>query len=136
LNDPLQHGELQRRHRSVPPPPPPPLTAVRLVPLPELPPASASEAQRLQADLEAARAELAALEDLLEELPGIFEAKFRQRLLSLLDQQHLLAEENRQLRERLLAPARPEPTRGRLLPRLPQWLPRRAAQRRLGNPHT
>jgi hypothetical protein len=106
------------------------------VPLPELPPASGSEAERLRADLEAARAELTALEDLLEELPGIFEAKFRQRLRSLLDQQHLLAEENRQLRERLLDPARPEPTRGRFLPRLPQWLPRRAAQSRLGNPHT
>ncbi len=109
--------------------------------VPELPPApdspaSGSEAERLRAELEAARAELASLEDLLEELPGIFETKFRQRLRSLLDQQHLLTEENRQLRERLLSPARTGRGRSRFQPRLPQWLPRRAAQSRLGNPHT
>jgi hypothetical protein len=135
LNDPLQHGELERRHRFVPPPPPP-LPALRLVPLPESPAATGSEAQRLRVDLEAARAELTALEDLLEELPAIFETKFRQRLRSLLDQQFLLAEENRQLRERLIAPSRPEQGPGQFRPGLAQWLPRRAAQSRLGSPHT
>jgi hypothetical protein len=102
--------------------------------VPELPPAAGTEPQRLRSELEAARAELAALEDLLEELPSIFEAKFRQRLRSLLDQQNLLAEQNRQLRERLLAPTVPVPPGRRLLPGLPQWLPLRAAQRRLGIP--
>ena len=106
------------------------------MPLPELPPAAGGGAERLNAELEAARAELAALEDLLEELPAIFESKFRQRLRSLLDQQHLLAEENRQLKERLLAPTGPRPGAGALRRRLPQWLPRRAAQSRLGSPHT
>ena len=103
--------------------------------MPELPPASDTEPQRLRSELEAARAELAALEDLLEELPSIFEAKFRQRLRSLLDQRNLLTEQNRQLRERLLAPTAPAvPPGPRLLPGLPQWLPLRAAQRRLGIP--
>lgn len=106
------------------------------MPVPGLPPASDSGPQRLRIELEAARAELAALEDLLEELPSIFEAKFRQRLQSLLDQRNLLAEENRRLRERLLAPAGQDRGGRRFLPGLPQWLPRRAAQRRLGIPQT
>ncbi len=104
------------------------------MPLPGLPPAPETEPERLRNELEAARAELAALEDLLEELPSIFEAKFRQRLRSLLDQRNLLAEENRQLRERLLAPAGADRSGRRFLPGLPQWLPRRAAHRRLDSP--
>jgi hypothetical protein len=136
LNDPLQHGELHRRHRSAPPPPPQPLPALRIVPAPEPSADAGSEAQRLMADLEAARSELAALEDLLEQLPAIFETKFRRRLTTLLDQTRLLAEQNRQLREQLCTPPGPDHRWFRLLPGLPQREPRRAAQSRLGSPHT
>lgn len=49
------------------------------------------------------RARIAAMESLLEELPDIFEAKFRQRLQPLLEQQQRLIHDNEQLRQRLLA---------------------------------
>lgn len=77
------------------------------------------EVQLLERELAACRAEIAALHDLLEDLPGIFEAKFRQRLQPLLEQRDQLITDNRSLRQQLLAaeaapggvlaPARPTP---------------------------
>jgi hypothetical protein len=48
------------------------------------------------------RARIAAMEALLEELPGLFERKFRQRLQPLLDQQQRLLNDNADLRQQLL----------------------------------
>ena len=48
------------------------------------------------------RERIAAMEALLEELPAIFEAKFRQRLQPLLEQQQRLLSENADLRQQLL----------------------------------
>ncbi|MCP9840005.1 hypothetical protein KBY93_05060 [Synechococcus sp. J7-Johnson] len=74
----------------------------------------ATRAQLLtcQQDLERARRQLADLEELIRDLPQIFERKFHQRLQPLLDQQQLLAQDNHALREqarRLLPPAPPPP---------------------------
>jgi hypothetical protein len=64
------------------------------------------------------RARIAAMEALLEELPGIFEAKFRERLQPLLDQQQLLLSQNSDLRQQLLLlqSSAPSKRRLRLLP--------------------
>ena len=64
------------------------------------------------------RARIAAMEALLEELPAIFEAKFRERLQPLLDQQQQLLHQNADLRQQLLLlqSAEPSPRRLRLLP--------------------
>jgi chromosome segregation ATPase len=65
-----------------------------------------------QQDLERARRQLADLEELIRDLPQIFERKFHQRQQPLLDQQQLLAQDNQALREqarRLLPPAPPPP---------------------------
>lgn len=70
-----------------------------------------STLRRLEMELAAARDEVEALHQMLEDLPEIFERKFRQRLQTVLDhQQHLLVD-NRALRERLyaLAPAAGSP---------------------------
>lgn len=74
----------------------------------------ATKAQLLtcQQDLDRARRQLADLEELIRDLPQIFERKFHQRLQPLLDQQQLLAQDNYALREqarRLLPPAPPPP---------------------------
>jgi chromosome segregation ATPase len=74
----------------------------------------ATKAQLLtcQQDLERTRRQLADLEELIRDLPQIFERKFHQRLQPLLDQQQLLAQDNYALREqarRLLPPAPPPP---------------------------
>ena len=53
--------------------------------------------------------QLAELDQLIVDLPGIFERKFAQRLQPLLERQRLLSEDNQALREhlqRLLPPAR------------------------------
>ena len=65
--------------------------------------------QRLELELAAARAEAAALHEMLEDLPEIFERKFRQRLQSTLDQQQRLLADNQALREQvyMLAPGAP-----------------------------
>ena len=82
------------------PPPPQPLSS------------SGEEALRirqLEQELAAARDESEALHQMLEDLPEIFERKFRQRLQAVLEhQQHLLAD-NQTLRDRLFAlgPAAP-----------------------------
>lgn len=57
--------------------------------------------QHLEQQLEALRDEAAALQELLEELPEIYERKFRQRLQAILEQQQLLLEDNHLLREQL-----------------------------------
>jgi hypothetical protein len=64
---------------------------------------------QLELELEATRDEVEALHQMLEDLPEIFERKFRQRQKAFLDHhEHLLAD-NRALRERLyaLGPATP-----------------------------
>ena len=65
--------------------------------------------QRLEMELAACRDEAAALHEMLEDLPEIFERKFRQRLQSILEQQQQLLADNQALRERLhsLAPGAP-----------------------------
>lgn len=106
------------RSATPPPPPPPPPVA------PQAPArSSAADLQRIQQleqELAAARDETSALHEMLEDLPEIFERKFRQRLHGILEQQQLLLADNQMLRERLFAlqPAAPEPeTRpARLLP--------------------
>lgn len=71
-------------------------------------------------ETERLRQELSALHHLLEELPEIYERKFRQRLLPLLEQRDWLLHENGWLRAELL-PAPREPER----PALPQASRRR-----------
>jgi len=57
--------------------------------------------QQLEMELAAARDELKALHEMLEDLPEIFERKFQQRLATVMEhQKHLLAD-NHALRERL-----------------------------------
>jgi D-mannonate dehydratase len=59
--------------------------------------------------LEQSLGQLAELDQLIVELPGIFERKFAQRLQPLLERQRLLSEDNHALREhlqRVLPPAR------------------------------
>jgi hypothetical protein len=65
------------------------------------------------------RARIADMEKLLEELPGLFEAKFRQRLQPLLEQQQHLLQSNAELRQQLRslgAPAGEREGQRRLLP--------------------
>ena len=71
--------------------------------------AEALAMQRLELELAAARAEAAALHEMLEDLPEIFERKFRQRLQSTLEQQQRLLADNQALREQVytLTPAAP-----------------------------
>lgn len=114
---------------SPPPPPPPPpapwsaATAVtaRSVPPLSSPPGWTAQAgaaplrtevlvfadvpriQHLEQQLEALREEAATLHELLEDLPEIYERKFRQRLQGVLEQQQLLLEDNHLLREQLTA---------------------------------
>ena len=52
-------------------------------------------------ELEQSVAQLAELDQLIVELPGIFERKFAQRLQPLLERQRLLSEDNHALREHL-----------------------------------
>lgn len=109
---------------------PPPATATAATPGP----AAASptslaitttgpDAQQLEMELAAARDELKALHEMLEDLPEIFERKFQQRLATVMEhQKHLLAD-NQSLRDRLysLNPAAadgPPPGSGRSQPLL------------------
>ena len=106
-----------------PPPPPPPLNPewFRVTPQesgtpepksgadgPSAPTAAqagldALTVQRLELELAASRDEAAALHEMLEDLPEIFEHKFRQRLQSILEQQQQLLADNQALREQLHA---------------------------------
>ncbi|WP_216900410.1 hypothetical protein [Synechococcus sp. CCY 9618] len=77
--------------------------------------------QQLEMELAAARDELKALHEMLEDLPEIFERKFQQRLTTVMEhQKHLLAD-NQALRDRLysLSPGDADgPGSGRGQPRL------------------
>lgn len=59
--------------------------------------------RRLERELADLEEEVAALQEMLQELPTIFERKFLGRLQQLLDHQHRLETENQALRIRLLA---------------------------------
>ena len=74
-------------------------TASARSPEPPLP----SATRRLERELADLEGEVAALQEMLQELPTIFERKFQGRLQQLLDQQHRLEGENQTLRKRLLA---------------------------------
>ena len=82
------------------------------------------EAQQLEMELAAARDELKALHEMLEDLPEIFERKFQQRLATVMEHQKHLLDDNQALRERLysLNPAAadgpPPPGAGRPQPLL------------------
>ena len=58
--------------------------------------------ERLRHELEVTREEIRHLHEMTQELPEIFENKFRQRLRETLQQQRLLLEENASLRQKLL----------------------------------
>jgi hypothetical protein len=58
---------------------------------------------RLRRELAEVQEEVAALQEMLQELPSIFERKFQQRLSKVVDQQRLLEANNSSLRRRLLA---------------------------------
>ena len=66
-------------------------------------PPLASTTRRLERELADVEEEVAALQEMLQELPTIFERKFQARLQQLLDHQHRLGGENHALRKRLLA---------------------------------
>ena len=66
------------------------------------PPSPAGSDLEVQRQLLAeTRSRIAAMEALLEELPALFEARFRERLAPLLDQQHQLLSDNAALRQQL-----------------------------------
>jgi hypothetical protein len=107
------------------------------------------EAQQLEMELAAARDELKALHEMLEDLPEIFERKFQQRLATVMEHQKHLLDDNQALRERLysLNPAAaegpPPPGSGRPQPLLLPTVARKegwgqALKRalRLGGPDT
>ena len=66
-------------------------------------PTLASANRRLERELADIQEEVAALQEMLQELPTIFERKFQGRLQQVLDHQHSLEGENHALRKRLLA---------------------------------
>lgn len=66
-------------------------------------PALVSSTRRLERELAEVEEEVAALQEMLQDLPTIFERKFQGRLQQILDHQHSLEEENHALRKRLLA---------------------------------
>lgn len=81
------------------------------------------DAEQLVMELAAARDELKALHEMLEDLPEIFERKFQQRLATVMEHQKHLMADNQALRERLysLNPAAadgPPSGSGRLQPLL------------------
>ena len=66
-------------------------------------PPLASATRRLERELADVEEEVTALQEMLQELPTIFERKFLGRLQQLLDHQHSLEGENHALRKHLLA---------------------------------
>ena len=108
---------------------------------------TAPGAQQLEMELAAARDELKALHEMLEDLPEIFERKFQQRLATVMEhQKHLLAD-NQALRDRLysLNPAaadaappgagRPQPLLLPTVARKPGWGQALRRALRLGGSH-
>ena len=88
--------------------------------------------EQLEQELEAARDEINALHQMLEDLPEIFERKFRQRQWAFLDHhEHLLAD-NKALRERLYSLP---PSQQHISPLTRPALPRahQSQRQRLGN---
>jgi hypothetical protein len=85
------------------------------------PPQPAAEAlalqQRLQKERDEARAELAAMHELLEDLPQIFERKFQQRLKPILEDNVQLRSQLQQLQQ---LQGSPEPGRQPQLPPIPR----------------
>ena len=75
-----------------------------------------------QQELERAQQQIAELESLLAELPGIFERKFSQRLEPILEQQRLLIAENERLQRGhpQLKPQSPERDEPLILPLQPE----------------
>jgi len=57
--------------------------------------------EQLEQELQATRDQLEALQDLLNDLPEIFERKFQGRLQPILEQQHRLLQDNASLRQQL-----------------------------------
>jgi len=84
-------------------------------------------AQQLERELARTQAELRAMQALLEDLPGVFETKFRQRLQPLLEQQQHLVSENNLLRQHL---HKLQPGGG--TGQIPGLLPQQQRQPRLG----
>ena len=66
-------------------------------------PSLAVATRRLERELAEVQEEVEALQEMLQELPTIFERKFRQGLSKVLDQQHRLEADNNGLRRKLLA---------------------------------
>jgi len=66
-------------------------------------PSLALTTRRLERELAEVQEEVEALQEMLQELPTIFERKFRQGLNKVLDQQHRLEADNNLLRRKLLA---------------------------------
>ena len=58
--------------------------------------------EQLEQELQATRSELEALQELLNDLPEIFERKFQSRLQPILEQQQRLLQDNTALRHQLL----------------------------------
>ena len=112
--------ETASRAAEVPPPPPPPPPRRSSAKPSHFEQAKTERIKRLEQELAAARDEASALHEMLEDLPEIFERKFRQRLHGILEQQQLLLADNRMLREQLFAlqpaPDEPEARSTRLLP--------------------
>ena len=69
----------------------------------EADPSLALTTRRLERELAEVQEEVEALQEMLQELPTIFERKFRQSLSKVLDQQHRLEADNNGLRRKLLA---------------------------------
>lgn len=92
-------GEQPHAAAASPPPPPPALGDLSAA----LSAAERARIQQLEQELAAAREEASALHEMLEDLPEIFERKFRLRLHGVLEQQQLLLSDNRALHERLHA---------------------------------
>ena len=83
-------------------------------------PSLASANHRLERELADIEEEVAALQEMLQELPTIFERKFQARLQQVLDHQSSLEGENRALRKHLLAIA--PGSENELLPLRPRGL--------------
>jgi hypothetical protein len=102
----------------LPAPPPPPPVSLPVAPAPASHSAIVlADQQRLVMELESSRAEVTALHEMLEDLPEIFERKFRQRIQGLVEDQQRLLNENQLLRDRLYAltpatPTAPQALRG------------------------
>ena len=90
--------DVSRPLGSSPPPPPPPPQRLW-----DEASQQRARVQQLEQELAVARDEASALHEMLEDLPEIFERKFRQRLQGVMEQQQRLLADNQALRDRLYA---------------------------------